>query len=58
MIMNKTSLTILNDYLKEVITNSGHCSHCKYRFETPEGSYCFMAYDCIKNDFNRWDEDD
>lgn len=55
--MKENPLTILNDYLREVITNNCNCSHCKYRFETSEGSCCFMAYDCIKNNFNRWKED-
>ena len=53
--MIKTEYQILNDYLYEVVKNSHRCQHCKFYHD---GEYCFFAYNCIKNDFNYYAEED
>ncbi len=46
---------ILNDYLIEVIKHSYRCQHCE---RCHENELCFFAYDCIKNDFYYYKEED
>lgn len=44
----------LNDYLYEVVCNMYRCQHC----ERNHNGICFFAYDCIKDDFKFYSEED
>lgn len=44
----------LNEYLVEVIRNSHKCTYCIYNHD----GICFFAYECVKNDWSFYDEED
>ena len=53
--MNPTKeyMQYLNEYLAEVIKNSYRCEHCVNNHD-----FCFFAYECIKHDFEYFDDGD
>ena len=53
---NQCCLDTLNKYLSEVIKYSYRCAHCALYH--PKENVCFFAYECIKNDFNHWTDEE
>jgi hypothetical protein len=55
--LSKETMQAINNYLSEVIANSYRCAHCSLK-HGEEKPFCFFAYECIKDDFSKWREDD
>lgn len=41
----------LDEYLRETVSNDDKCKNCMLRHED---NICFFAYECIKNNHNRF----
>lgn len=41
----------LNAYLMEVVSKCSKCKDCVFRFNP---CYCYLAYECIRNDFSHF----
>ena len=52
---NKENLEILNNYILQIIEHSSKCQHCAMLHDE---NVCFLAYECIKNDFYYMKEED
>lgn len=50
--MTKKEIEILDRYLRQVVQNNYKCQHCVHCMQ----DFCFWAYECVKNDFNLYDE--
>ena len=49
------SLKLLDDYLKEVITNSSKCQTCIFQRQSDnekDKNFCFFGFNCIRDDFS------
>lgn len=52
--LSKEAQQAINNYLIEVIQHNYKCAHCTF---SHNGTFCFFAYECVKNDFANWTED-
>lgn len=43
-----------NDLLKEIMKNSHYCEHCLFNHD----GFCFLAYNCITNDYFNFNDGD
>ncbi len=53
---NPIAIEAINHYLSEVIAHSYKCQHC-FLYH-PKRNYCLYAYECIKDDYCFYKEDE
>lgn len=52
--MIESPTKLLNDYLASIVNTSSHCAHCIFN----HNGICFLAYECIKNEYSMYTEED
>ena len=52
--MTEIPTKLLNDYLASIVSTSYHCAHCIFNHD----GICFLAYECIKNEYKMYTKED
>ena len=53
--LSREAQIAINDFLEETVIHNYRCAHCI--FKHGDGT-CYFAYECIKNDFQYYNEGD